>query len=120
MEKTKKEFMYINQGLITVTIFTILPLIGLFLIPNTWWWLVIKVILVLFEMVNLKTYFFNPTWTKARGFTAGVILNMLFFSTVWFTWPHWISYIFGIFFLLTLKVMKHALEAPYTKQASER
>lgn len=114
MEKNNKEFMYINQGLLTVTIFTILPLLGLFAIPNTWWGLIIKIILVLFEMANLKTYFFNPIWAKARGFTAGVILNMLFFSIIWFAWPHWISYIFFIFFLLNLKIMKHALELPYT------
>lgn len=116
MEK-KKEFMYINQGLIAVTIFTILPLVGLFALPNTWWGLIIKSILALFELANLKNYFFNPIWTKARGFATGVILNMIFFAIIWFTWPHWISYIFCIFFLLDLKVMKHALGVPYTNES---
>ncbi|MBU0649169.1 hypothetical protein KJ969_03695 [Patescibacteria group bacterium] len=109
MEQGKKELGYPIQGLIAATIFTILPLVGLFAIPNTWWGLSIKVILILFELANLKNCFFNPTWTGAKGFSAGIVLNMIFFSVIWFVWPHWIAYIFCILFLITLGVMKDAL-----------
>lgn len=119
MKENNKELIYVNQGLIAVTIFTILPLVGLFLIPNTWWGIIIKIMLILFEIANLKQYFLNPVWAKAKGFTIGVILNILFFSIVWFTWPHWISYVFSIFFLLTLKVMKSALEVPYANHSKK-
>lgn len=111
-----KEFMYINSGLITATIFTILPLVGLFAIPNTWWGLIIKGFLFIIELANLKTYLSNPIWTKARGFAAGLIFNMVVFTIIWFTWPHWISYVCCIFFIYFLKIMKDALEVPYTNK----
>jgi len=114
-----KEPMHINSGLVAVTIFTILPLAGLFITPNTWWGWIIKTFLALIILASLKNYFFHPIWTKASGFSLGIILNMLFFTAIWFLWPHWSSYLFVAVFLLELKIMKHALEKVYNHHSNK-
>lgn len=106
-----------NTGVATATIFTILPLTGIYIIPNTWWGLLLKVIFVIIILGVLQNYWFHSTFTNANkhGFGAGVILNMLLFSGVYFFYPHWIYYIFIILFVLSLGTMKKILQKYYYK-----
>lgn len=109
----QKEIIHINTGIFLATITTILPLLGIFVIPNVWWGILIKVILVIVILAMLKNYLFDPTWEKAMGFGAGVVLNMVWFSGLWFLSPHWISYVFSGLFLLSLGTMRYTLKQHY-------
>jgi len=104
-----------NTGIVIATIFTILPLIGIFTISNVWWGLVIKIILIVIILGALQNYFFHPIWANANkhGFVAGVMLNMLWFSGIYFFYPHWTIYIFIFLFILTLSTMKRILQKYY-------
>lgn len=117
MDKQKpseqKEVIHINTAIALATITTILPLFGILVIPNTWWGILIKIILAIIILAVLKNYFFHPMWEKASGFGAGIILNMIWFTSFWFLSSHWISYIFVVLFLVSLGTMKYVLKKYY-------
>ena len=104
-----------NAGIVIAIIFTILPLIGIYTISNGWIELLIKVVLIVIILGALQNYFFHLTWANANkhGFVAGVILNMLWFSGIYFFYPHWMIYIFIFLFILTLSIMKRILQKYY-------
>lgn len=87
------------------------------MIPNIWWGLLLKAIFIIIILSALQNYFFhpNPIWANVNkhGFGAGVILNMLWFSGIYFFYPHWFGYIFMFLFVLTLSTMKRILQKYY-------
>ena len=97
------------------TIFTILPLAGIYLTSNIWWGLLLKAIFIIIILGALQNYFFHPIWANANkhGFVASIILNMLWFGGIYFFYPHWIIYIFILSFVLTLSTMKRILQKYY-------
>jgi len=109
----EKEIIHINTGIALATITTILPLLGIFVISNEWWGIFIKIVLAIIILAMLKNYFFHPMWEKASGFGAGIVLNMVWFSGLWFSSPHWISYVFSGLFLLSLGTMRYTLKQHY-------
>ncbi len=115
MNKQKNKQDYSSTSVVMATIFTILPLTGIYIIQNVWWGLLLKAIFVIIILGVLKNYWFHPTFANANkhGFGAGVILNMLLFSGVYFFYPHWIYYIFIILFVLSLGTMKRILQKYY-------
>ena len=104
-----------NTGVAIATIFTIFPLTGIYITPNIWWGLLIKVILIISIIAVLQNYWKHTIYSNANkhGFIAGVILNMLWFSGVFFFSPHWIIYIFIILFVLTLSTIRRILQKYY-------
>lgn len=109
----QKEIIHINTGIALATITTILPLLGIFVIPNSWWGILIKILLVIIILAMLKNFFFHPMWEKASGFSAGIVLNMVWFTGAWFLSPHWIAYIFAGLFLISLGTMRYILKKHY-------
>ncbi len=115
MSKQKNIHDNSNTGVIIATIFTILPLTGIYITPDIWWGLLLKAIFIIIILGALQNYFFQTIWVNANkhGFVAGVILNMLWFSGIYFFYPHWIIYIFILLFVLTLSTMKRILQKYY-------
>ncbi|MFH0968979.1 MAG: hypothetical protein V1804_00530 [Patescibacteria group bacterium] len=112
-ESEPKETIHINTGIGMATITTIVPLLGIFMISNTWWGILIKVLLAIIILGMLKNYFFHPMWEKATGFGAGIVLNMIWFAGLWFFQPHWITYVFSGLFILGLITMRYTLKQHY-------
>ncbi len=116
LKKTKKNINdHSTVGVAMATIFTILPLAGVYILPNVWWGILLKVIFVIIILEVLKNYWFHPTFVNANrhGFGAGVILNMLLFSGIYFFYPHWIIYIFEFIFIFSLSTLKRILQKHY-------
>lgn len=110
----KKEYLNINVAILNSTFFTLIPLVGILMIPDRWWGWLIRIILGLIILGSLRNLFFHPMWSKVIGFGAGVSLNMLWFVGIWFLWPHWSIFIFAVLILLGLATMKRILKERYT------
>jgi len=103
-------------GIVIATTLTILPLAGIYLTPNIWWGILLKVFFIIIILGTLQNYWFHPLYTNVQkhGFGAGIILNMLWFSCFYFFSPHWITYFFSLLFLITLLTMKRILKKYYS------
>lgn len=110
---TQKDEIHINTALVLATLSTLLPLLGIFVIQNAWWGVLIKIILAIFLFATLKNYFFHPMWEKASGFGAGIILNMLWFSCFWFFTAPWVSFACTVLFMLGIGTMRRTLKLHY-------
>ena len=109
----EKEFIYINTSIVLATIGTILPLIGIFVLSNSFWGIMGKISLLIIILSMLRNYFFHPMWEKAMGFGAGVFLNMIWFGLAWFYLPDFVGYIFMGLFVIGLGTMKYTLKQYY-------
>lgn len=89
----EKQYIQINTAIAFATITTILPVLGIYEIPNLWWGILIKIFLLIFIIATLQHYFTDKMWSKAIGFGAGITLNMLWFSCMWFLSDHWSVYV---------------------------
>ena len=116
-ESAKKEYLNISAFLINSTVFTLVPLVIIFVPPYTWWGFVIKGFLALVILGSIRNLFFHPMWSRTIGFGAGITLNMLWFSLVWFLWPHWITYFFIFLILLGFGTMKKVLSNIYSDES---
>ena len=98
------------------TAFTILPLAGIYMTPEGWWGLLLKALFLIIILGTVQNYFLHPMWRKhaeLHSFVEGVILNMLWFSCIYFFYPHWIIYIFILILILSLSTLKRILQKYY-------
>jgi hypothetical protein len=103
----KFENIMIIRAIVLAIITTNLPLIGIYTLPNEWWGILIKIILVLLMVSMLVNYFRDPYW---KGIGPGTLLNIIWFSGMWFFSTHWVVYIFGLLYVVTLGTIWHILK----------
>ncbi len=94
-------------GIIMATIFTIVPLLAIYVTPENWWGLLLKAIFLIIILGTLQAW---ERYTKVSSFKEGLILNMLWFSGIYFFYPHWIIYIFILLFIFSLGTLKRILQ----------
>lgn len=107
-----RETIHITTTIVLTVITTVLPLIGIYAISNTWWGILIKVVLAIMIFSMLKNYFVHPMYEGAR-IGAGAVFNMIWFTGLWFLAPHWSTYIFVALIMLSFATMKRTLKQRY-------
>jgi len=94
------------------TLLTILPLWGIYSIPNLWWGILIKVILSVVILKILQNIWFHEIYKEAskHGYDVGVLSNLLLFSGIYFFFTHWVSYVFAVLFVFILSANRRILQ----------
>jgi len=113
MVDDQKEPLQINVVIAFATLSTILPLLGIFVVPNLWWGILIKLFLGLVIIGFILSYFRDLMWRETL-LGPGIVLNMIWFAGMWFVPVRWIVTVFGILFVTGLITIRVVLKEHYS------
>mgnify|MGYP001559533676 FL=1 len=84
---------------IRLTMFAWIPIIIWFFLPSLWWTIIIKLLIIIWEIVVFKAAF-SSIWYKYEHLGAFISMNVLWFILLLITKSNWLSYIFGFLIVI--------------------
>lgn len=107
MEKTER---LSKMPLIRFTGFTLIPVFIIYALPNIWWGLILKAILVFWLIVTIIASH-SPMWSKYETLGAFVTWNTLLFAVLlWLGEPNWLRFILSFLLVLSFATQFHQID----------
>lgn len=89
---------------------TWVPVLIVYALPNTWWGLLLKAILIIWIIVVIRASF-SPTWAKYETLGAFLIFNTACFAgLLWIANPDWFRYVFSFLLVLSFATQFHQID----------